>query len=164
MWSAQGQCIFKGNFGCDFLLYSFSFFLCLFLSLTWTHTQLQSPSVVSFSFTRSLSLFPFMSLSLPHRLSYTGSQSFLSFPFFFSSPIPSSLTHLSFSMLEKCLFTHHGAQRKLGCNNWIIEQSANKHKTHGTGSIWNACIIWGGQRQYKVLAVNKAVKQLAVQD
>lgn len=149
MQSAQGQCIFKGKFGCDFLLYSFFFFLCLFLSFTWTHTQPQSPSVVTFSFTRSLSPSPSMSLSLPHRLSYTVSLalSFLSFPLFSSSPIPSSLTPLSFCMLkEKCPFTHYRPQRKLGCNNWIIEQSANKHKTHSTGSIWNACIIWGDQK------------------
>ena len=170
MRSAQGQWIQKGNFGlaCDLL--SCVLPLCLFLSLTWTHTH--SPSAVPFYFAHSLlpSASHLFCPSLPHKVHRTQSvllsesSLFLTFPPSLSLSFPSFLT-LFLSRTAKEVSLHiAGARRRLRCNNWIIEQSANKHETQSGRSIRNGSIIWGGQRQSKHGRWIKSSKQLAVQD
>lgn len=142
MWSAQGQCIHKGNFALPATFSPVFFFPPSSFSFSHMNTHTAPRSLSGFFLLRlfTLPLFLFLFRSL-QRLSETFSLP-SSLPFFSS---PSSL---SLFTLRRCLSTHHtGSQRKRRCNNWIIEQSANKRKTQGTGSMWNACIIWGGQKQ-----------------
>lgn len=146
MWSAQGQCVYKGNFG-----FAYDFLSCFFSPLSFsffhmnTHTAAESLS--GFFLLRSFTL-PFslsVSFSLPHRLSHAVCLALWDFSlshFLSRSPL---FSLLSFCMLRKCLHTSQGLRESCAAIIGLLNnrQTNVRHKA---------------QDQYEMLASFEVVK------
>lgn len=144
MWSAQGQCFYKGNFGfdCDF---PFCFFPPLSFSFSHMNTHTAAESLGGFFLLHSFTL-PFPP-SLPHRLSHTVGVFSLSHFLLLFLQLPSSVTPLPLHAKEVSLYTSRRLGESCAAIIGLLSNRQTNIRRKVRGSIRNACIIWGGQQQ-----------------